>query len=56
MSGSAKAADDIEEVKWFPIDEVMNHEEYSKIIVPEHVEFFGNLMNYFSKELQIEKI
>jgi len=56
MSGMARAADDIEEVKWFPIGEVMDHEEYSKLIVPEHIEFFGKLMDYFAKELQTEKI
>lgn len=44
--GSAKAGDDIEEVKWFKIEDMLDYETYSKLIVPEHVDFFGKLVAY----------
>jgi bifunctional NMN adenylyltransferase/nudix hydrolase len=44
--GRAEPNDDIEEVKWFKVDDVLDYEDYSKLIVPEHVEFFGNLVEY----------
>ena len=50
--GNAKASDDIEEVKWVSIEELSSEEKYSKIIVPEHLDFFGKLMKYFEKELK----
>ncbi len=49
--GHAKAADDIEEVKWVSIDELSSEEKYSKVIISEHLDFFGKLMKYFEKEL-----
>lgn len=50
MSGQAKAADDIEEVKWYKMDELMDYEQYSKVIMPEHIDFFGKLVKYFEKQ------
>lgn len=49
MSGRAVAADDIEEVKWFKVEDILDYERYSKMIVPEHVEFFGKLVNHLEK-------
>ncbi len=46
MSGVAKAADDIEEVKWVRVVDMLDYEVYSKFIVPEHVDFFGKLVDY----------
>jgi bifunctional NMN adenylyltransferase/nudix hydrolase len=52
MSGRAVAGDDIEEVKWFNIEDVLNYEQYSKIIVPEHVDFFGKLVPHLERLLK----
>jgi bifunctional NMN adenylyltransferase/nudix hydrolase len=49
MSGRAEAADDIEEVIWLPVGDILDYEKYSKMIVPEHVDFFGKLVNYLEK-------
>jgi bifunctional NMN adenylyltransferase/nudix hydrolase len=49
--GHAKADDDIEEVKWVSIDELSTKEEYTKVIISEHQDFFGKLINYFENEL-----
>lgn len=56
MSGIAKAADDIEEVKWIQLEELMDFEDYSKLIMPEHVEFFGKLVDHMIKKLDIKLI
>ena len=50
MSGRAEAADDIEEVKWFKLEDITEYEKYSTLIVPEHLEFFGELVEWFEKE------
>jgi bifunctional NMN adenylyltransferase/nudix hydrolase len=50
LYGRAEAADDIEEVKWIPLDEVSEYEQYAKLIMPEHLEFFKKLIAYFEKE------
>lgn len=49
MSGKAKAGDDIEEVIWIPVEDILDYEKYSKIIVPEHIDFFGKLVDYLDK-------
>jgi len=49
MSGRAEANDDIEEVKWFKIEDILEYEKYSKIIVPEHVDFFGELVKVLDR-------
>jgi len=49
MSGKAEAGDDIEEVIWVKVDDILDYEKYSKMIVPEHVDFFGKLVNYLEK-------
>lgn len=54
MSGNAKAADDIEEVKWVPIEDVLDYEVYAKMIVPEHLEFFGKLVKELGKMIKTE--
>jgi len=46
MSGVAKGDDDIEEVKWVKVIDMLDYEVYSKFIVPEHVDFFGKLVDY----------
>jgi len=57
MSGTAEAADDIEEVKWFPVNDILDYEVYSKMIVPEHADFFGKLVNHLMKmESRNEKL
>lgn len=56
MSGMARAADDIEEVKWYQLEELMDYEDYSKKIVPEHVEFFGKLVKHLERKLDIKII
>lgn len=52
--GSAKAGDDIEEVKWFKIEDILDYESYSKIIVPEHVDFFGKLVPHLKTILDVK--
>lgn len=47
MSGAARAADDIEEIRWVRIADVCDYETYAKMIVPEHLDFFGKLIKYF---------
>ena len=49
MSGRATAADDIEEVKWFKVEEILDYEKHAQMLVPEHVEFFGKLVEYLEK-------
>ncbi len=49
MSGKAEAGDDIEEVIWVKVDDILDYEQYSKMIVPEHVDFFGKLVKYLEK-------
>jgi bifunctional NMN adenylyltransferase/nudix hydrolase len=49
MSGMAKGADDIEEVKWFKVSDILDYEKHSKMIVPEHVDFFGKLVDHLEK-------
>jgi len=49
MSGRAVAADDVEEVIWKSIYDIRDYEVYSKFIVPEHVDFFGKLIDYMGK-------
>lgn len=57
MSGMAKAADDIEEVKWYKVEDILDYEQYSKLIVPEHIEFFGKLVDHLERmESRIEKV
>ncbi len=55
MSGSARAADDIEEVKWFKVDDIKDYERHAKMIVPEHLDFFGKLIEYFETNGMINK-
>jgi bifunctional NMN adenylyltransferase/nudix hydrolase len=50
MSGSARAADDIEEVKWFKVDDIKDYERHAKMIVPEHLEFFGKLVRVLEED------
>jgi len=49
--GHAKPADDIEEVKWIPINDLLTEEQYSKIIIEEHIEFFAKLVDYFKNTI-----
>lgn len=57
MSGTPKGGDDIEEVVWLKVNDILDYENYSKMIVPEHVEFFGKLVNYLEKmESRTEKL
>lgn len=44
--GKAEPNDDIEEVKWFSVDEMVSDGFVEANIVPEHREFFGKLINY----------
>ena len=44
--GKAEPNDDIEEVKWFSVDEILFPSFIDDKIVPEHREFFKNLVNY----------
>ena len=53
MSGSAKAADDIEEVKWFKVKDIIDYEVYAKKIVPEHIEFFGKMVDYLENKCEL---
>jgi bifunctional NMN adenylyltransferase/nudix hydrolase len=56
QSGRAEAADDIEEVIWKSIYELRDYETYSKFIVPEHLEFFGKLVNYMEKNNYFKEV
>lgn len=49
LSGYAKGSDDIEEVKWFKVEDILDYEKHSKLVVPEHVDFFGKLVDYLEK-------
>lgn len=53
--GSPKASDDIAEVKWVKVKDVLEYENYSKLIVPEHIEFFGALLKYLEKQINVNK-
>jgi bifunctional NMN adenylyltransferase/nudix hydrolase len=49
--GHAKPADDIEEVRWVPISDLLTEEQYSKFIISEHIEFFSKLVSYFKSSI-----
>lgn len=52
QSDNFAAADDIEDCKLFNMEEMMDYEVYSKLIMEEHVPLFGKLVEYFKKNLQ----
>lgn len=56
LSGKAEAADDIEEVAWFKVDDILDVENYSSMVVPEHHNFFAKLVIHLSKmESRVKK-